>query len=640
MELIFDSDPHGMNWLRPDYPYADVRFASLHSDEASGDLEATVSTVRDGDAVRTEIVITNVSQAPVFTSVGDIGITLPLEDRYDLGGDQDTQRCNAHVFCGGTSSFVLALRMGGAAPHLGLVLTEGDLVAYSIERDVALQSNDRGCFILHPAPLALQPGERSMIAWVIFPCEDKDDFFVQAARRTRFVRAEWDQYVLFTGETTTLRLTPSFAAADVTVNGASATPQGDGTFSAVFDATAPGEHAFVVQADDRTVCTRILVKEPLPVLLERRCAFIARHQQYNGPIEMLEGAFLAYDNEHDAIFYSRINDYNAGRERIGMGILLADYLSALRDGIASASDPSVASRLRWSLARYVEFVERELVDVATGAVFNDAGRDASQERLYNAPWVATFYLALHRLDGDAARVLVAYRVIRAFYAAGGAAFYPLELPVLELCDALHQAGFDAEKDEASALFHHHSRTLASTGRNYPPSEVNYEQSIVAPAADILLQTFLLTGDPALLVAGEEQLTILDQFHGVQPDHHLHDVAVRHWDGYWFGKRQTYGDTFPHYWSALTGNVLALHARITGDAATVPRAENIIRGVLPLIFDDGRASCAYVFPHSVNGERADYADPYANDQDWALVFALRSLRGRTVAAASDPVSIRS
>ena len=127
-----------MNWLRPDYPYADVRLASLHSNETAGDLEATVSTVRDGDAVRTQVVITNIGPSPVFTSVGDIGITLPLEDRYDLGGEQDTQRCNAHVFCGGTSSFVLALRMGGAAPHLGLVLTEGELAAYSIERDVAL----------------------------------------------------------------------------------------------------------------------------------------------------------------------------------------------------------------------------------------------------------------------------------------------------------------------------------------------------------------------------------------------------------------------------------------------------------------------------------------------------------------------
>ena len=197
-----------MNWLRPDYPYAEVRFSSPHADEAAADLEATVSSVREGDELRTRIVITNVGRAPVFTSVGDIGITLPLEDRYDLGADHDSQRCNAHVFCGGTSSFVLALRMGGAAPHLGVVVTEGSLVAYSIERDPALESNDRGCFILHPAPLALQPGERATISWTMFPCEGKADFFAQAAERARFVRAEWDRYVLFTGETARLAVTP------------------------------------------------------------------------------------------------------------------------------------------------------------------------------------------------------------------------------------------------------------------------------------------------------------------------------------------------------------------------------------------------------------------------------------------------
>ncbi len=620
-----------MNWIRSDYPYAEVRFSSPHSNETAGDLEATVSTVRDGDVVRTQIVISNVGRAPVFTSVGDIGITLPLEDRYDLGADHDTQRCNAHVFCGGTSSFVLALRMGGAAPHLGLVLTEGSLAAYSIERDPALESNDRGCFILHPAPLALQPGEQATLAWTIFPCEGKADFFVHAAEQARFVRAEWDRYVLFLGETATLRVTPSFPVTHVTVNGEPALPDGVGGFSSRFEATTPGEHAILVRAGDRTVHTRILVKEPLEVLLERRCAFIAQHQQYEGPIDMLDGALLTYDNEDDVIYYSRVNDYNAGRERIGMGILLADYLCALRDGILPASDPSVANLLRASLTRYARFVERELVDVDAGVVYNDAGRDGSYERLYNAPWVATFYLALYRLERDPAHALVAHRVIREFYAAGGAGFYPLELPVLDLCDALKEAGLHSERDEAAALFHHHARTLAETGRNYPPSEVNYEQSIVAPAADILLQTHILTNDASLLAAGEEQLAILDQFHGVQPDYHLHDVAVRHWDGYWFGKRQTYGDTFPHYWSALTGNVLAIHARITGSAATARRAEDIIRGVLPLILDDGRGSCAYVFPHSVNGVRADYADPYANDQDWALVFALRSLRAASWSA---------
>ena len=51
-------------------------------------------------------------------------------------------------------------------------------------------------------------------------------------------------------------------------------------------------------------------------------------------------------------------------------------------------------------------------------------------------------------------------------------------------------------------------------------------------------------------------------------------------------------------------------------------EASLRAVLSLIHDDGRATCAHVFPRTVNGEPAASDDPFANDQDWALVFALR------------------
>lgn len=614
-----------MNWLRPDFPYAEARISGLHGNESSGNLQASVDTVRDGDEVRTEVVITNVSDRPYFTSIGDIGIALPLQDRYDLAEGQGTQRCTAHLFCAGTCSFVLALRMGGAPPHLGLVLTEGELTGYSIERDPALQSNDRGCFLLHPAPVELGPGEQTTIAWTIFPCAGKDDFFVQAARRSRFVRAEWSRYVVFRGEPATLRITPSFAAAEVSVDGRTVQPEPDRSYLASFDTSEPGERTVLVRADDRTLTTRILVKEPLDVLLERRCVFIAAHQQYHGPIGMLAGALLSYDNEEGRIVYSPVNDYNAGRERVGMGVLLADYLTALRDGLVAATDPAVGALVRRALDRYAAFVTRELVDEVSGTVFNDAGRDGSFRRLYNAPWFAAFYLARYRLDGGPRHALVAHRIIKAFYADGGEHFYPLELPVLDLCSALRAEGLADELAEATDLFTSHAGTIAATGTAYPPHEVNYEQSIVAPAADILLQAHLLTGEPALLAAAEQQLVVLDQFHGVQPDHHLHDVAVRHWDGFWFGKRQLYGDTLPHYWSGLSGTAHALYAEATGDGGERDRADAIIRGALPLIFDDGRASCGYVFPHRVNGVRADYADPYANDQDWALVFALRLLR---------------
>ena len=48
----------------------------------------------------------------------------------------------------------------------------------------------------------------------------------------------------------------------------------------------------------------------------------------------------------------------------------------------------------------------------------------------------------------------------------------------------------------------------------------------------------------------------------------------------------------------------------------------MRGVLSMINGDGSASCAYVYPFMVNKVRCQYADPWANDQDWALYYYLK------------------
>ena len=87
----------------------------------------------------------------------------------------------------------------------------------------------------------------------------------------------------------------------------------------------------------------------------------------------------------------------------------------------------------------------------------------------------------------------------------------------------------------------------------------------------------------------------------------------------------YGDTFPHYWSAITGNVYWWYYVITEDETYLKKAKNSIRCVLPMFFEDGKASCAYVYPKSVNDMESGYWDPYANDQDWGLYFNLRLQR---------------
>jgi hypothetical protein len=49
---------------------------------------------------------------------------------------------------------------------------------------------------------------------------------------------------------------------------------------------------------------------------------------------------------------------------------------------------------------------------------------------------------------------------------------------------------------------------------------------------------------------------------------------------------------------------------------------ILRANLVNFHPDGSATCAFVYPSAVNNRPAHVADPLANDQDWALVYALR------------------
>ncbi|MCS2593418.1 hypothetical protein NXX56_23150 [Bacteroides thetaiotaomicron] len=69
--------------------------------------------------------------------------------------------------------------------------------------------------------------------------------------------------------------------------------------------------------------------------------------------------------------------------------------------------------------------------------------------------------------------------------------------------------------------------------NYPASEVNYEQAIVAPSVMFLLQLYMETGRQKYLDGAKIQMPVLEAFNGKQPSYHLNEIAVRHWDGYWF-----------------------------------------------------------------------------------------------------------
>ncbi|KAI3544708.1 six-hairpin glycosidase [Colletotrichum filicis] len=558
-----------------------------------------------------------------------LAIYTPFNDHYTNTSDCVEARSHAHVWAfGGASCWVKLNQMGGKYRNLGFVLTQGALVGYSIEaRDPVTLSNTRGVFLLHPALPTLEPGASSTVAWRWFWHRDWDDFFKKsAAHSEQFVRVETDNYTSITRETGSISLSGAFINSNTKVNGQAVQCDGNTCYYS-FTAGRPGRMNLVVTTEkgyNSTIFLNIVPK--YHDLISSRVKFIIENQQDLTPETPAEGAYRVFDNQANAIAtWDTSTDRNPGRERVGMGILIARWLKKNPDNV----------ELRQSLEKYYTYVSTKLQEENGYVRDRSIGMDGSQKRLYNWPWVLQLHITVAALDlnltGTVAEKTPLERfmlTLENFYAEGGGALYAIGLPILESLRALEKHGNEEWLERAKELFLAHGENIAKRGLDYPSFEVNFEQSIVAPAAVMLLELWRYTGNDKWLEAGKLHLDTLLLFAGKQPDYRLHDVAIRHWDGYWFGKDRMWGDTFPHYWSTLNGIALHHYGKglkndTQGEAAAALKAANgIIRNNLALFEADGRASCAYIYPTSVNGRAGNYKDPYANDQDWVLAHLLQ------------------
>jgi hypothetical protein len=172
----------------------------------------------------------------------------------------------------------------------------------------------------------------------------------------------------------------------------------------------------------------------------------------------------------------------------------------------------------------------------------------------------------------------------------------------------------------------HAQSFLDYGDDLPPHEVNYEQSMVAPLLELLIAAHQESPDSFDPNELTRRLPWLTAFAADQPDVRLRHIPIRHWDGYWFGLLRLWGDVYPHYWSILSAAVYLTWPR---DLITETEADEltatgraILQANLVNFHHDGSATCAFVYPSAVNNRPAHRADPLANDQDWALVYALR------------------
>ena len=577
------TDGSQYEWVTDKYQWGNTYY------DADGNISVKTDRRQDGDDIVETYTFTNISKKKM--TVRNIGIYVPFNDNYPDAKTCMTSRCNVHIWPGGKAAYINAMRMSGKGPHLGLMITEGRITNYDVwERGSNKgMSNFRGVFALCPPDMALKPGQSYRLAWRLFT-HNGTDFDEQLIKRGGTV-VKSEKYVYAVGET---------ARVDFVTD--------KGTKTITKKITSTGEHNIDYKGSYATLLGISGEKE----LIDKRIQFILDHQQMNDPNDPRYGAFMIYDNEGDSILandHGR-SDLSEGRERIGMGILLAAY------GLSNEKGKANSEKLTAALERYAKFVRKKLQYPDYRTKSNVSG---GKNRGYNYAWVADFYFRMSLLTGNRQYALDGYATLQALYRQFGYGFYCIDYPVVTGPKALEKAGLTFERDQLLYDFQATADILVKNGLDFPKFEVNYEQSIIAPAVQFLCEVYQATNNKRYLNAAKNMLPALEALQWHQPSYRMNEIAIRHWDGYWFGKRQTYGDVYPHYWSAITGAAYHRYAQCTGDSTYQQRALQTVRGNLSLFFEDGKATCAFVMPRMVNGKPAHYADAYANDQDWALMY---------------------
>ena len=305
------------------------------------------------------------------------------------------------------------------------------------------------------------------------------------------------------------------------------------------------------------------------------------------------------------------SDWSDVRERVGTALMLQE---ARKRGWGDAAE------LDEALAAYELFVS-DYVVAEDGTVRGDNGRSL-EPRLYNFPWFARFLLD----QGDVDRAVL---IMDRYYALGGDHFLAFELGAImfDLHQRLTELGRGEDAARLAQRLIGHAQNFLNHGDDLPAHEVNYEQSMVAPLLDLLLAAYRIAPDRGPGADDlDRRLRWLTAFAADQPDVRLRHVPIRHWDGYWFGGLRMWGDVFPHYWSILSAAVYLAWPEELAEPHRIAELRSaghaILRSNLISFNADGSATCAFIYPSCVNGRPAYVADPLANDQDWALVYAMR------------------
>ncbi len=554
----------------------------------------------------------NISSCDLFLEQDDCGITVPFTDKYTYAEDCMKHRCNTHIWCGHNTTYINALKMGLSDTNIGFVLTKGAIDSYSVIKYDIPNGSYRGEFILNTAHTELMTGEEYVIEWELFSCNGVGDFYDKIKEYPSYIGMNAKHFTVFKNEPIELAINADNPKAYIDGEEIAVDTTG-GIPKIKYIPPHTGEYRIWIESDGVRTFTDFNVTLTFDEIVKKRLDFIIKNQQYQREGSHLDGAFLIYDNEEEhPVFNNGIADHNACRERIGMALLLVKYLQKHKNKEYIAA-----------LDRYMSFLYREFFDSEKGHVYDTVGKNEQNMRLYNAPWVSMLLTEMYKLTGNNKYLFEIVTLLKFYYAHGGTKFYPNGLSIRNTYMSFVDAGLAGEAELVKSFFTAHVGNMVSNGTNYPKHEVNYEQTIVSPASTFISEWASVTGNEDLKKEAKKHIEILKRFNGHQPSCHLNEIPIRYWDDYWFGKSMLLGDTFPHYWSCLTARSYNDYYILSGDENYLKAAEECMRNCLCLFSEDGRGSAAYVYPYRINDTKGQFYDAWANDQDFALYFALET-----------------
>ena len=577
--------------------------------------------------------IKNTNDSEFFLTKENFGIPYPYQCNNYTAKDTFhifSNRCINHVWCGGNVCWIYSVRCNGQAPYLVMETKEGSVEDYSISYDISKTNSNssyRGAIVLHPTECIIQPGESKVYEFVYNFSDTKPDEMLTENTCMRFVS---DRYTYTPGEKINLFLESAKAwneAVIVADGEVFELEKGVNNASVVCSFKEFGPKKITATVDGKTTWVTVNIMPSIDETLEKRAHFIAEKQQYHCPGSHIDGAYLVYDDETKSVYYRNgENDHNASRERFAMGLIVLLQLQKKYD-----------QKLMDSIEKHKAFIERELLDKETGMVYGDVCHKNNHLRIYNLPWLSDYYLEWYRLTGEAEYIEIAAKIMIRYYEFGNFTQDSQCIEAVRIAEDLEKEGLLELRQKFLDLFLTHANSILDPNRTGTSDEVIYAQEWPNCVCAYLCQAYLITGDKKYLDGAHKYEAMSHSFHASQPDFHLNCGTVRYWDRYWFGKRRQTGDLFPHYWSILTSWAYYWYDKASGHNMHEIAIKNNVGSNLSVYREDGFAANNYLYPYKVTMYSSDPTfthrhlkvgtywgknyDAWANDQDWALYYAV-------------------